>query len=108
MAASSRLARLSHDEGMRAIVIKNHQEPNVALADLARKAVAGMTVFGGIALNLATGGIIPHAVEWLSMMPATASAAGNRDHDSSGRGAVVDSGERRRPAGQPGGFKILC
>jgi hypothetical protein len=62
------LARLSQGEGMRAIVLKNHFESTAALAYLARKAVPGMTVFGGIALNLAVGGINPQAVEHMSMM----------------------------------------
>jgi hypothetical protein len=62
------LARLALAEGMRAIVLKNHYESTATLAYLARKAVPGIEVFGGIALNLAVGGINPHAVERMSMM----------------------------------------
>jgi hypothetical protein len=62
------LARIAHAEGMRAIVLKNHYESTATLAYLARKAVPGIEVFGGIALNLAVGGINPHAVERMSMM----------------------------------------
>jgi len=45
------LARLAKAAGMRAIVIKNHYEPTAALAYVVRKAVPGIEVFGGIALN---------------------------------------------------------
>ena len=62
------LSRLALAEGLRAIVLKNHYEPTATLAYLARKAVPGIEVFGGIALNLAVGGINPHAVERMSMM----------------------------------------
>jgi Family of unknown function (DUF6282) len=60
------LARLAKERGMRGIVIKNHYEPTASVAYLARKAVPGIEVFGGVTLNLASGGMNPYAVEHLA------------------------------------------
>jgi hypothetical protein len=57
------LARLAREQGLRGILLKNHHEPTVSLAYLARKAVPGLEIFGGIVLNRAVGGINPAAVE---------------------------------------------
>lgn len=56
-------ARFAKDKGMRAIVLKSHFDPTAGLAWLARKAVPGIEVFGGIDLNLPVGGMNVHAVE---------------------------------------------
>ena len=56
-------ARFAKDNGMRAIVLKSHFDPTAGLALLARKAVPGIEVFGGIDLNLPVGGMNVHAVE---------------------------------------------
>ncbi|MGB8537563.1 MAG: DUF6282 family protein [Acidobacteriaceae bacterium] len=60
------LARAARDRGMRAIVIKNHYEPTAALAVLTRKAVPEIEIFGGVTLNLAVGGMNPHAIEHMA------------------------------------------
>jgi len=49
--------------GMRAILIKSHVVPTAGRAAIAEKAVSGIRVFGGLALNSAVGGINPDAVE---------------------------------------------
>ena len=59
-------ARQASDRGMRAIVLKNHYESTAGLAYLVRTLVPGMTVFGGIDLNLTVGGINPAAVEHMT------------------------------------------
>jgi Family of unknown function (DUF6282) len=59
-------ARFAKDSGMRAIVLKSHFDPTAGLALLARKAVPGVEVFGGIDLNLPVGGMNPHAVEHMA------------------------------------------
>ena len=59
-------ARFAKDKGMRAIVLKSHFDPTAGLALLARKAVPGIEVFGGIDLNLPVGGMNPHAVEHMA------------------------------------------
>jgi hypothetical protein len=56
-------ARQAKEKGLRAIVLKSHYDPTAGLAFLARKAVPGIEVFGGIDLNLPVGGMNVHAVE---------------------------------------------
>ncbi|MET0213452.1 MAG: DUF6282 family protein, partial [Vicinamibacterales bacterium] len=56
-------ARQAKDKGLRAIVLKSHYDPTAGLAWMARKAVPGIEVFGGIDLNLPVGGMNVHAVE---------------------------------------------
>lgn len=60
------LARLAKLRGMRGIVLKNHYEPTASLGYLARKAVPGIEIFGGVTLNLPVGGINPHAVDHMA------------------------------------------
>ena len=60
---SIEVARMAKEEGMRAIVLKNHYVPTANDAYFVRKAVPGIEVFGGIDLNLTVGGINPAAVE---------------------------------------------
>jgi hypothetical protein len=59
-------ARFAKDHGMRAIVLKSHFDPTAGLALLARKAIPGIEVFGGIDLNLPVGGMNVHAVEHMA------------------------------------------
>ncbi len=59
-------ARFARDKGMRAIVLKSHFDSTAGLAWLARKAVPGIEVFGGIDLNLPVGGMNAHAVEHMA------------------------------------------
>jgi hypothetical protein len=61
-------ARVAKQKGMRAIVLKNHYEPTSAQAYLVSKAVPGIEVYGGIALNLSVGGMNPAAVERMAQM----------------------------------------
>jgi hypothetical protein len=62
------VAKLARDKGMRGIVLKNHYDPTAGLAYLARKAVPGLEVFGGIDLNLTVGGMNAIAVEHLTQI----------------------------------------
>jgi Family of unknown function (DUF6282) len=57
------LAESARAVGMRAIVIKSHNFPTAAHAVATSKAVPGIDIFGGIALNLHVGGVNPVAVE---------------------------------------------
>jgi len=61
-------AKLARAKGMRGIVLKNHYDPTAGLAFLARKAVPGLEVFGGIDLNLPVGGMNAAAVEHLTQV----------------------------------------
>jgi hypothetical protein len=60
------VATLARARGMRAIVLKNHDMPTAGTAYLVRTQVPGIEVFGGIALNLAVGGINAAAVEHMT------------------------------------------
>ncbi len=62
------VARKAAEAGMGAIVLKNHVAETAARAYLARKAVPGIQVYGGITLNRAVGGVNPAAVEWMMRM----------------------------------------
>jgi Family of unknown function (DUF6282) len=61
-------AQIAKEKGMRAVVLKNHYESTSGQAYLVRKAVPGIEVFGGIALNLSVGGMNPAAVERMAQM----------------------------------------
>jgi len=56
-------ARQAKGHGMRAIVLKNHDDPTTNLASIVQTVVPGIEVFGGIALNRSVGGVNPAAVE---------------------------------------------
>jgi hypothetical protein len=62
------LAQMAKNHGMRGLVLKNHYEPTASMAYLVRKAVPGIDVFGGITLNLASGGMNPFAVEHMALV----------------------------------------
>ena len=62
------LAKLARERGMRAIVLKSHQDPTAGLAYLVRKEVPGIEVFGGIALNRTVGGINLAAVDHMAAL----------------------------------------
>jgi hypothetical protein len=63
------LARLAEQEGMRAVVFKNHFFPTTGIAFLVHRVVPGIEVFGGIALNRQIGGINPAAVQQMVELP---------------------------------------
>jgi len=56
------VARRANAAGIRGLVMKNHWESTASLAYMVRKAVPGIEVFGGIALNRSVGGINIEAV----------------------------------------------
>lgn len=59
------LARIARDEGMRALLLKNHYAPTAGLAYAVERAVPGIRIFGGISLNSSMG-INPVAVEHMA------------------------------------------
>lgn len=56
------MARQAGNAGMRGIVLKSHEGCSTARAYLAQK-VTGLSVYGGLCLNSAVGGLNPEAVE---------------------------------------------
>ena len=59
--------RLAKARGMRGVLLKDHNEPTAPLAYHFRMEVPGIEIFGGLALNLANGGINVPAVELMAM-----------------------------------------
>ena len=57
------LAQKAKNAGMKAILLKSHAFPSAPLAMMVEKAVSGIKVFGGLALNYSAGGINPEAVK---------------------------------------------
>ena len=55
-------ARLGREEGMRALVLKNHYAPTAQLAYAVNRAVPGIEVYGAIVLNRSVGGVNAEAV----------------------------------------------
>ena len=90
-------ARQAAARGMRAILLKSHVTLTADRAVLAQKAVPGVRVFGGLALNDAVGGFNPAAVEtalrlgaaqiW---MPTESAAAGQVLRSSRGLSVLED------------------
>lgn len=86
------VARAARDAGMAALLFKCHHESTVSRAYLTQRAVGGIRLFGGIALNSYVGGINPAPVEvalrlgakevW---MPTIDSANHARVHGGTGR-----------------------
>jgi hypothetical protein len=58
--------RVARERGMRALVIKDHNEPTAPLAYHLRPEVPGLELYGGFALNLPNGGINPAGVEFMA------------------------------------------
>lgn len=56
--------------GMRGLLLKNHDVPTAALAEVLRQVIPGIAVFGGLVLNEAVGGFNPEAVETALKMGA--------------------------------------
>ncbi|HEU5320516.1 MAG TPA: DUF6282 family protein [Methylomirabilota bacterium] len=57
------LALESRQRGMRAVLVKAHEQDTTGRAALVRRQVAGIEVFGGVVLNDGVGGLNPRAVE---------------------------------------------
>jgi hypothetical protein len=60
------LAKLARQEGMRALLLKNHYAPTAQLAYIVAHAVDGIQTYGGIVLNRSVGGVNPAAVEQMA------------------------------------------
>lgn len=89
-------ARLAAEAGLRAILVKSHVALTADRATIAEKVVGGVRVFGGLALNLPTGGLNPAAVE-------VALKLGAREIWM----PTVDAANHRRAHGHEGGIELL-
>ena len=97
------LALAAREAGLKALVIKSHNFPTGAHAIATSKAVPGIDIFGGIALNLHVGGLNPIAVEaalkygarqvWFPTVDAVNHAAlTGGEMGQHGKGLVVSGG----------------
>lgn len=57
------LAEQARAAGMRAVLLKAHEQDTTGRAALVRRAVPGVEAFGGLVLNHIAGGLNPHAVD---------------------------------------------
>jgi len=80
------VAQQARDMGMRGLVLKSHEYPTHPVAYTASQAVPGITLIGGIALDVEVGGLNPMAVECTAKMGGrvvwmpTFSARADRQH----------------------------
>ena len=80
------MAAQARDMGMRGMVLKSHQYPTQPVAYTASQAVPGVTLIGGVALDVEVGGLNPMAVECTANMGGrvvwmpTYSARADRQH----------------------------
>ncbi len=80
------VAQQARDMGMRGLVLKSHEYPTHPVAYTASQAVPGITLIGGIALDVEVGGLNPMAVESSAKMGGrmvwmpTFSARADRQH----------------------------
>src|SRR6267143_488970 len=58
--------RIAHARGLRALVIKDHNQPTSGVVYLLRLEVPNFLMYGGIVLNRPNGGINPAAVEFMA------------------------------------------
>jgi Family of unknown function (DUF6282) len=57
------LAEQARNRGMRAVVLKAHEESTVSRAKIANDGVEGISIFGSIVLNMYVGGLNPYAAD---------------------------------------------
>ena len=62
------VARQAQEFGMRGLVLKSHEYPTPPMAYTASQVVPGITLIGGVALDVEVGGLNPAAVESTAMM----------------------------------------
>ena len=80
------IAQQARDMGMRGMVLKSHEYPSHPVAYTASQAVPGITLIGGITLDVEVGGLNPMAVESSAKMGGrvvwmpTFSARADRQH----------------------------
>ena len=94
------IAQQAKDMGMRGLVLKSHEYPTHPVAYTASQAVPGITLIGGVALDVEVGGLNPMAVESTALMGGrvvwmpTFSARADRHHKGLNGGIYIlnDSG----------------
>jgi hypothetical protein len=91
------LAEHGRDTGLAGMVVKNHHVDTAGRAAIANQVIAGIRLYGGVALNLSVGGLNPYAVE-------TSLKLGGRVVWM----PTVDAANHHQRLGQQGGISILA
>ncbi len=100
-AGAIEVAQQAKEVGMQGLVLKSHQYPTHPVAFTAAQAVPGITMVGGIALNVEVGGLNPMAVEATAQMGGrvvwmpTYSARADRESKGLNGGIYLLDGEGR-------------
>ena len=95
------VAQQARDMGMQGLVLKSHEYPTHPVAYTASQAVPGITLIGGIALDVEVGGLNPMAVEATAAMGGrvvwmpTYSARADRQHKGMNGGIYILDGQGR-------------
>lgn len=97
------LVRACQEVGLRAVVLKSHEQPTPLVAYTVAQCVPEVSVFGSVCLNDEIGGINPSAVDAAARIGAkvvwfpTASAAADRLHRKGGTGGItiLDGSQQR-------------
>ena len=102
------VARQALEMGMRGMVLKSHEYPTQPMAYTASQAVPGITLIGGVALDVEVGGLNPMAVESTANMGGrvvwmpTFSARADRQHKGlSGGISILDDDGKLVPEVYP-------
>lgn len=105
------LATEAQAAGMRGVCIKRHNFPTSGLAELARKIVPGVDVFGSLACNRQVGGLNPFAVEaaikygarqiWLPTIDSTNHEVVTGSVGQHGKGLTIKGGISEYASRQP-------
>ncbi len=95
------VAKQARELGMQGLVLKSHEYPTHPVAYTASQAVPGLTLIGGIALDVEVGGLNPMAVEATAQMGGrvvwmpTFSARADRESKGLGGGIYLLDGDGR-------------
>ena len=102
------VARQALEMGMQGMVLKSHEYPTQPMAYTASQAVPGITLIGGVALDVEVGGLNPMAVESTAKMGGrvvwmpTFSARADRQHKGlSGGISILDDDGKLAPEVYP-------
>ncbi len=102
------VARQALEMGMRGMVLKSHEYPTQPMAYTASQAVPGVTLIGGVALDVEVGGLNPMAVESTAKMggrvvwmPTFSARADRRHKGLSGGISILDDAGKLVPEVYP-------
>lgn len=105
------LATEAQAAGIRAICIKRHNFPTSGLAELTRRVVPGIDIFGSLACNRQVGGLNPFAVEaaikygarqiWLPTIDSTNHEVVTGSVGQHGKGLTIKGGVSQYALSQP-------